>query len=355
MKYDELIAIQNSMHKMDKGNPAPSLGGEIGQFLRNYSLQSTEFVRLALENNAHVDRNGAIPGNSIGPITLIPLTDLSEPKEVDTNFGSFLSYTVICPELHSIIDLRTWINSGSGIAVLNILESLMAGEQGIGLSGRVLWKPPVRVNTGTASVKAVTTNIDTATSDNWDSFQFLRYAGEDINTRPYSLEYRTISVKNETLLGATRITAGQISDNDTIQIPYATSDQHTEIKIQTDHYTSARAIKVLSGAKIASLLLIREPKSRQWIVWDAIEIPPMRLLTHLAGWVEYIDNLRTSPLRIDRKTTVSKAKSSLHALGINPKKEPGAVSFQDPVNTFVKTLARRMRFSSGSLLTSDIS
>ena len=346
MKYEVFLQVLSSLDNIDRGKPAPRLSNEIGAFFRSYGLRRNDFTKLAIRQAIDVNRNGEIPGDAIGPVSLIPLTSLAPPQSVTTHYGGFFSIPVICPELLSIIDLRLWTDSGSGSAGLNLLESLMENEGGLILKGGFRWTPPIRITAGTGSPTA----LPRMDNDPWTTFAFLKYAGEDVTSDPFPLEYRPLWIGGDPLLAAIRVTAGVVKEKGKLVVPHAMSNSSTTIRLVQGSCTTARARTVLSQEGGCTCLLIREPDNDTWTIWDAVESGAEDLLTHLVSWAEYVDRLRESPIWGNRDSVVGAALSSLSLVDVESRHPLKLPCSSFPVYEFAQTLARHMRWGTGTSL-----
>ena len=343
MKPDAFKVLVRSLERVDRGGQAPRLASKIGSFLRHYQSCRNDFAKLAIRQGIQANRNGEIPGDGVGSVSLVPMTAVVAPRSVSTQYGAFFSIPVMCPELLCIIDLRLWSNSGSGIAGLNLLDSLMDGEVGLTLSGGYRWLPPIRIMPGIGQFNV----LERTGNDSWSKLEFLKYSGEDIMSDPFPLEYRPLWIDREPRLAAIRVVAGISETDRLLVVPYAMSSRSVTLQLKLAQCTTPRARECLSQKAPVSCLLFKEPPDETWTIWDMVSVGPDGLQDHLIAWSEYLDRLRMPPIWGDRANMVEAARASLSMLNIEAHTSVDGPCQVFGSHAFARTLAGRIRFSAG--------
>jgi hypothetical protein len=170
------------MDLIDRGGKAPRLPGPYGLFLRGYERERGDLVSLAFEHDIALRMDGAISGNGVGDIHLIPIDPKEATGELKTSWGQVALCLALCPELMEVISLRLWLSSASGRDVYRNL--LSNPDSSLCLTGGFRWLPPGDVTPGTAEVEGA------QTSQGWQDAPYLKATADDLNDIPHTLDFR---------------------------------------------------------------------------------------------------------------------------------------------------------------------
>jgi len=242
-----------------------------------------------------------------------------------------------------VTDLRLWSGSGTGVSGLNLLDSLMENEVGLTLNGGYRWLPPLRIMPGTGQFHPLIMQ----SNYQWTDMDFMKYAGEDVLSDPYPLEYRPLWTDGDPLLVAIRVIAGLAKQNRSIVVPYSMSTNSTTVHVNLAARTTDRARVSLSHDGLVKCLIFKEPSDENWTIWDSVEIGPDDLLSHLVGWATYLEILRDTSFWGDRNQIENSARLSLTDLGVDVEYLRADPIPDNVSHPFARILAGRIRFSSG--------
>lgn len=333
-------SLLNAMHRLDLGGKAPRMSESLGSFLRQYERHKRDILEMAVSASVDVTRRGEIRGQSLGPITVFPLTDIAAPVWSSTNFGALQNVIVACPELMTTIDLRLW-DSMAGRACINFFER---GGSALRLSGGFRWLPPDRILPGTAEL-APGPEADTSP---WEDAAFMSYTGDDITRDPHPLEFRPMAIENQLLLGALRVVSGLVNGED-LEAPCATRVSRTRFSVRKGTVTTSRARTVMLSDRLVKCLVLREPHEDSWTIWDAVEIDANESLRHLIQGARLADSLRPAGRRFQDTHLTANALESLEQIGVSPD-EPEPLpelpwGYDGVPPDFVRAVSARLRLT----------
>lgn len=304
------------MDSIDKGNRCPEMPGDIGRYLRQYKSSRNDFVKIVTEDGIKIAKNGRLLGNQFGKIFINPLVGFwgEDSRWINNYHGMYRTFPVISNEILSVLDLRLWEESASGSSGNSMVDRIEDGEV-LALEGGYQWLPPNRINPG---VGKFTYSTGESQMISWNKVRFLKYVGEDILSDPHALDYRVLHFNGRRKLVSVRSVIGLNNNSGYISVPCAIQDiTSSDIPIKLSDLTREDAQNVLKNEGLVQLLLVKEPDSADWVVWDALSASEDDLAENLIEWALHMEELTGSEIHGGEDAIVAQVHYRFTKLGLN--------------------------------------
>jgi hypothetical protein len=327
----QLDALLDWMERIDRGEAPARIGGPIGSFLRRYSDERNDVVRLALEHSLGIRADGAVSGRDLQGITLAPLLPSETAKVFDSHWGPVARYLAVCPELMTCITLRLWLATASGRDAYRLLTS--SPSSALEVRGDFRWLPPGTLTPGTAEFELK----DPFTREPWAQVAYLKATADDINDIPHALDYRDFTLGDRVRLACLR-TFAALHEGDTLVVPGGVRSHHETIDFPEE---------VIPQEPAGSLFLclgFREPGTR-WQVWRMRECSEEEIFVHNFRWASFRRYLAATDQADEAIASAVTGALTAVGLGVAPKvpaQEPLGPSLGE-LGEFVRGVASKMR------------
>lgn len=260
MNWDQLINLERSMDRIDRGQVPARLSGQLGLFLQKYGESRRSLVEHAI-TEIEVYRDGSISGKLTGDVDVYPITEGIDPREVETDLGDYVLIPALCPQLLSLIDIKLNLNSRRGLYMLQLIRSMeISGASAIRLSGAYRWLPPLRL-TPFRAVASQRFDIP----HTWTDAVYLHYVAEDIEAMEDPIEHRIIQISDPPLFGHVRVAHGLLVSSGVLVLPNTQSEGWTDISFQT------KVDSDFEDGEPVTCVLVREPHIRDWLLRAVIK------------------------------------------------------------------------------------
>lgn len=306
MNQVQLRAVLEAMERIERGEPTPLVGGEVGRFLAAYARERREAERLAFSQGITIQHDqGAIPVDT-ETARLIPAPTTSPFATFPTTWGEVTIGLVFCPELHTILTLRLW---HSAYAAREAIRELAAWPNGtIEVTGSFRWLPPNVATAGEASYAG----RPSAPHEFWRDLAFLAATADDLYAPPHALEYIVGRVSGKTRIAHVRSFIVKAEPNGDELVPGGTFVDPVRLR------RTANSLSLPPG--LWMVLGLRAAETDCWDLWVAEPATPDAALRHLVGWRAFRAWLREEPL--DQGVIEENARRALTAIDIGPSSGP---------------------------------
>jgi hypothetical protein len=262
------IALRDIVVRIEQGDIAPRVPGEVGWFLRNLG-------QLRAKVSALLPHDGNfVQGAAIGDIHLVPLAPLTERIESEL-LGEVASTIAVSEELAGLVDVTLWSRGRSANRLLNIW---LREPSEVSMAGSYRWYPPRRITPGTAQIEE--SRVARAP---WDR-RCLRYVAEEFLSAPTAVEYRWDTAHGPLDLRTFRVTVLHAASGEWMILPGEDDRLSRALRVAP---APDRTTCVHSESRLALAMLARDPWVDKWSIVAAEPIDADGALGHLLTWADH--------------------------------------------------------------------
>ena len=316
MNAREREAIRHVIATIDAGEAPPQqVSGYAGRFVREYAKRRDLTVRLAADSGAKfMPGMGMIRGLARGPVSLYPIDRVFEWEAVDTRHGSYYHVPCLCPELLTLVNLRLWTTSGSGLEAIERFKTRGDPTAGVRVDGAYRWAPPTLLQPGTARLDDLPSDDD----QTWWNAGYLKWSAEDIGLPVDPLEYIELVAtpeKTNVPYAALRVVAGIPDGLTRLIVPRVLRVGFLDLDC-TVVALSPSALRTWRHAELVITLLLREPTDERWKVVGARAATTAEVVAHGRQWAEHLRALGLTHQFPNGSTAGQTVSQSLRSLGV---------------------------------------
>jgi hypothetical protein len=325
LSVDQRIALRDIVMRIEQGEIAPRVPGEVGRFLRELSeLRAKVGALLPYDGNF-------ARGAAVGDIHLAPLAPLKERVESEL-LGEVASTIAVSEELAGLVDVTLWSRGRAANRLLNIWLRQVSE---VSMTGSYRWYPPRRITPGTAEIEE-----RGVARVPWDR-RCLRYVAEEFLAAPPAVEYRWDTAHGSLDLRAFRVTVLHAASGEWMILPGEDERISQAFRVAS----APDRIPRVDGEPILALaMLARDPWVDEWSIVAHEPIDADVALGHLLTWADHRRELLGLPS--PPASEVTEMQRILASLGFMSTRE-GGIAAANLVRTVLPTVRRLAAWTRG--------
>ncbi len=312
MNTREFAQVARALERIDAGGGPPRLSGAPGAFFRRYAAERAAAARLAIESGVRIRRDGRLSGAALESVTLSPLQPTVTGSVTHTHWGEVGRFLALCPELRTVVLLRTWLSAASGRHGLRTLLALSEG-QAAHVIGGFLWSPPGIITTGRADFEVASAGAGTQ----WSSVPWLKATADDLMASAHPLDFRDVLLAGRPMLIQLRTVLLRPLPEGRAMVPGGFRSRTLTMRLERSHaMPTLDRNRLERSAQPLLALLYRQPWEEDWTAWLAQPADPAAATEHLAAWGRYLRTLQ--PDWAPGVNLAEAVRRSLVAAGLEP-------------------------------------